>query len=447
MPKIIRRRADRIKIKNKNRSNAALLCAFLLCAALLFFDYSAFSAVVCAKNGGHLKVKVVTEKQDVQIIPKGHIHKEANGYKAELFSDARGGRCLYTAYEDKQIKFTSLDPGTLYHIKITECINTPYNYTEFPDTSVLLSVSPLVPDAAIYGCDGDAVPAAGSDAQDNAAGGLDGHAAAFQNNASRAGDKVGNTVYKDKEQIRKILENAALDRKQELAFYYPEEVKDFAFSDGSLLLDDELCAVAITWYYLSGKNDYGERISIFGKPMYRYDYRFDYNYSAAKQKKYLDKAQRIVKKISGGESQKSGDKNAARVIKRFNKYFTDNCVYDNSLTKGNPYDAIVGGVAVCDGYSKAAYFLLNMAGVPCEYVYGRGYGAGAWENHSWNISELGGKWYSSDFTWDSQLHNKSYLLKGTENSLFRERHVQAKKFRSAKWKKTHPMSNSDYPDN
>ena len=80
MPKIIRRRADRIKIKNKNRSNAALLCAFLLCAALLFFDYSAFSAVVCAKNGGHLKVKVVTEKQDVQIIPKGHIHKEANGY-------------------------------------------------------------------------------------------------------------------------------------------------------------------------------------------------------------------------------------------------------------------------------------------------------------------------------------------------------------------------------
>ena len=442
MPKT-RRRAGRINIKN---SNTALMCAFLLCACLLFFTAAFFGTVVSAGDGGQLKVEVVTDKQEVSVVLKGHIHKEADSFKAELFSDAKRGRCLYTAYEDKQIRFKGLNPGTLYHIKITECINTAYNYKEFSDTSILFRARPLVADAAVYGCDGDAALGAGPGAKADAAGGNDDRAAAFQNKANRAGDKVGDTVYKDKEQVRKVLENAALERKQEVAFDYPEEVQDFAFSDGSLLLDDELCSVAYTWYYLAGTNDYGERISILGKPMYRYDYRFDYNYSAARQKEYLDKTQRIVKKISGGSAQKKSGKDAARVIKRFNKYFTDNCVYDDTLTKGDPYDAIVGGVAVCDGYSKAAHFLLNMAGVPCEYVYGKGFGAGAWESHSWNITELGGRWYSSDFTWDSQLHNTSYLLKGTGNSLFSERHVLAKKFRSEQWKKTHPLSKDDYPD-
>lgn len=432
---------------NIKSCKAALLCAALLCAALLFVAASVFGDVAGAGEKGQLNVKVITDKQEVRIVLKGHIHKEADSYKAELFSDAKGGRRLYTAYEDKQIKFTSLNPGTLYHIKVTECVNTPYNYKEFPDTSILLRARPLVPDAAIYGCDGDVAMAAGSGAKADAADGHDGRAEVFQNNAVRASDKVGGKVYKDKERVRRILENAALERKQEVAFYYPEEVQDFAFSDGSLLLDDELCAVAYTWYYLAGTNNYGERVSILGKPMYRYDYRFDYNYSAAGQKEYLDKSQRIVKKISGGSAQKNSGKYAARVIKRFNNYFTDNCVYDDSLTKGDPYDAIVGGVAVCDGYSKAAYYLLNMAGVPCEYVYGRGYGGGIWESHSWNINKLGGKWYSSDFTWDSQLHNTSYLLKGTGNSLFSEHHVQAGKFRSAQWKKTHPLSKDDYPGN
>lgn len=50
--------------------------------------------------------------------------------------------------------------------------------------------------------------------------------------------------------------------------------------------------------------------------------------------------------------------------------------------------------SVCNGYAKAAQYLLNNAGVPCIIVNGNAGGA-----HAWNIVEIDGAYYHMDATW------------------------------------------------
>lgn len=58
--------------------------------------------------------------------------------------------------------------------------------------------------------------------------------------------------------------------------------------------------------------------------------------------------------------------------------------------------AIVYGLALCEGYSKAFMYLAQALGYNCVCIVGRGNG----ESHMWNMVELDGKWYHVDVTWD-----------------------------------------------
>ncbi len=74
---------------------------------------------------------------------------------------------------------------------------------------------------------------------------------------------------------------------------------------------------------------------------------------------------------------------------------------------------------VCSGYSLAAYYLLNAAGVPTRVVTGYG-GSGDSDdkNHMWNIVELDGDWYNMDITWDDVNKEKptyTYFLKSDKD--------------------------------
>lgn len=51
--------------------------------------------------------------------------------------------------------------------------------------------------------------------------------------------------------------------------------------------------------------------------------------------------------------------------------------------------------SVCNGYAKAAQYLLNYCGIPCIIVNGTA-SEGA---HAWNIVEIGGAYYHMDATW------------------------------------------------
>ncbi len=94
--------------------------------------------------------------------------------------------------------------------------------------------------------------------------------------------------------------------------------------------------------------------------------------------------------------------------KKLHNKLLKKCTYKKgveSLSDGweyfSAYGALVGGEAVCEGYSKAMMLLLNLAGVDCTTIRGSGESKDSdWERHMWNLVNIGGKWYHLDSTWD-----------------------------------------------
>lgn len=86
-------------------------------------------------------------------------------------------------------------------------------------------------------------------------------------------------------------------------------------------------------------------------------------------------------------------------IKEVNKILALNTVYDNSLSKHSLYDAVIKNTAVCDGYSKAGYELLQKKfGEENTMLISN-------EDHMWNLVKLDGRWYHIDFTHNDPVTN------------------------------------------
>lgn len=85
-------------------------------------------------------------------------------------------------------------------------------------------------------------------------------------------------------------------------------------------------------------------------------------------------------------------------------YIAKNVVYDSENFKNGTespivytsYGALNQGVAVCDGYARAAEQLLARAGIDSVYVVG--YAGG--QLHAWNLVNVDGAYYHMDITWD-----------------------------------------------
>ena len=60
--------------------------------------------------------------------------------------------------------------------------------------------------------------------------------------------------------------------------------------------------------------------------------------------------------------------------------------------------AVIDKRAVCDGYSNAFTYYMQLLGIPCRMVTGT-----AQSDHAWNQVELDGKWYLVDLTWDDAV--------------------------------------------
>lgn len=98
-------------------------------------------------------------------------------------------------------------------------------------------------------------------------------------------------------------------------------------------------------------------------------------------------------------------------VKAVHDYIVLNTAYDYENFKKDTvpeesymaYGSLVKGVAVCDGYVRAASLLLDRLGI--ENIYVTGYVAGD-GLHSWNMVKLDGKYYHMDTTWDDPVPNK-----------------------------------------
>lgn len=80
------------------------------------------------------------------------------------------------------------------------------------------------------------------------------------------------------------------------------------------------------------------------------------------------------------------------------EYADEEVLSSNEARVYTSYGAIVDGLAVCEGYSRAAQFILSLVGVESYYVYGRGNN----ELHMWNSVFLDDGWYYLDVTWDDK---------------------------------------------
>ena len=84
-------------------------------------------------------------------------------------------------------------------------------------------------------------------------------------------------------------------------------------------------------------------------------------------------------------------------IKYIFEYLVKTVDYDEAAPDNqNIYSALAGKRSVCAGYSRAAQYLLEKAGVECIYVTGKIRGQGA---HAWNIVKCEGTYYQMDVTY------------------------------------------------
>lgn len=84
-------------------------------------------------------------------------------------------------------------------------------------------------------------------------------------------------------------------------------------------------------------------------------------------------------------------------IKYIFEYLVETVDYDEAAPDNqNIYSALAWKRSVCAGYSRAAQYLLEKAGVECIYVTGKIRGQGA---HAWNIVKCEGTYYQMDVTY------------------------------------------------
>ncbi len=98
-------------------------------------------------------------------------------------------------------------------------------------------------------------------------------------------------------------------------------------------------------------------------------------------------------------------------------YIVTNCSYENNGAEdeSNAYGALLGKSAACEGYSKAAKVLFDMAGIDCYVISGMSDDFnGRQESHMWNIVKINGNYYHLDLTWDDPVgagsENKNGLI-------------------------------------
>lgn len=118
-----------------------------------------------------------------------------------------------------------------------------------------------------------------------------------------------------------------------------------------------------------------------------------------KRKELENKVDEALELVSGLDDQ-------YKIEKIFNDYICANTSYDtNAYLSGTSYGCLVGGKALCEGYSRAFKLLCNEAGIECDLISGISQG----EGHMWNSVNIDGIHNFVDVTWNDTSEELLYL--------------------------------------
>ncbi len=131
-------------------------------------------------------------------------------------------------------------------------------------------------------------------------------------------------------------------------------------------------------------------------------------------------------------------------IKTIYDYICENVTYDydnledeDYKLKYTAYAALIDGTAVCQGYAVLLYRMLEEVDVDTRVISGIGNGGA----HGWNITQLRGKYYDLDSTWDAGRSSYRYFLKCDAN--FGD-HTRDENYSSSEFYEAYPMDTADY---
>ncbi|MCR2048468.1 hypothetical protein NSB25_14345 [Acetatifactor muris] len=119
-------------------------------------------------------------------------------------------------------------------------------------------------------------------------------------------------------------------------------------------------------------------------------YNMDVDTAAVRSEEILAAAEQILAGIDGNAGEYEKVKYVYDTIIR-------NTDYDmNAPDNQNIYSVFIHHASVCQGYAKAAQYLLNRLGVECTLVLGL---VETGEGHAWNLVKVDGEYYYMDATW------------------------------------------------
>ncbi|MEN8906526.1 MAG: transglutaminase domain-containing protein [Clostridiales bacterium] len=150
---------------------------------------------------------------------------------------------------------------------------------------------------------------------------------------------------------------------------------------------------------------------------YKFDYRLGENSIEKEKIKKMDKEVRQKVKVIVDEIIKP-EMNNWQKEKVIYDYIINNCEYNEDYletynsVQNSDYGVLINKKALCGGYAKAFYSLMNEAGLDCIYVEGRikkKYlnNPNSSTLHAWNIVNFEDEFYQVDSTWGaSKIFNK-----------------------------------------